>query len=55
MSRLIRSPKGRLALLTLLFCGVALSVLFYREAHGAPYVNLFWTNSSPSMESSIGC
>jgi hypothetical protein len=53
MSKLICSPKGRLALLTLIFCGVALSVLFYRDAQAAPYVNPFWTNASPSQESAI--
>jgi hypothetical protein len=54
MANLIRSTKGRLALLTLLACGVALSVLFHREAQAAPYVNPFWTNTSPSPETAIG-
>jgi len=53
MSKLIRSPRGRLALLTLLFCGVAISVAFQLRAQAAPYVNPFWTNGSSSQESAI--
>ncbi|MFI5403787.1 MAG: hypothetical protein ACHQ1G_12690, partial [Planctomycetota bacterium] len=54
MSKLIRSPRGRFALLALVFCGVAISLWFQLEARGAPYVNPFWANNSPSQESAIG-
>jgi hypothetical protein len=53
VSKIIRSLRGRLALLTLALCGVAISVLRVREAQGAPYVNPFWANNSTSQESAI--
>jgi len=53
MSKLIRSPRGRLALFTLLFCGIGISILIVREVRAAPYSNPFWTNNSSSPESAI--
>jgi RHS repeat-associated protein len=53
MSKIIRSPKGRLALLTLLAAGIVVSVALMHEAQAAPYVNPFWTNTSPSIESAL--
>jgi len=53
MSKLIRSRKGRFALLTLLACGVAISVAFIRQAQAAPYATPFWASNSPSPESPV--
>ena len=53
MSKIIGSRKGRLALLTMLVAGIAVSVALMREAHAAPYVNPFWANNSVSPESPV--